>query len=577
MTGNRVAHPLLLSLANLDMDYRMKSSNRAFALLALLPIPKFLHQNKKMRGVLGNRLFHECLDFVLHPLKVAASIGIMMDDPLGYRRFCFTPLVSCIVDTPEAALYAGVGGKTSPVTMASYKEFGNAERCEPRTASTTLAQLQSIEAKVHPWDLEAYMREAKKFRLNGVHRPFWRDWPLAEPTLFLTPELLHHSHKMFWDHDAKWCIRVVGAEEIDFRFSVLQRHTGLRHLREGISQLKQVTGREHRDVQRYIIGVIAGAVPKDFLIAVRALEDFRYLSQSPELDENTCTRMTAALQEFHRHKDAIITARARLGKGNKPIDNWHIPKLELAQTVVPNVQANGVAMQWSADVTEHAHITEIKMPAEATNNQNYEEQICRYLDRQEKCSLFEQATSICTASADVSRKDNSSDQPVPLHATHSVIDYFHVAMQLEQGIDPHAPRPFRTFAGPCTAFHLARKPNTKQLDVDEVAAMFQLPDLKPALADYLQRALAGADVYAIGGHRRAAPSCPLEFPKLEVWSSFRIQSKSFHNLGKPLEARTVNCSPPDKSYPFGLCDAVLVNTNPTMRWPKSGLKGILSS
>ena len=131
MTGNRVAHPLLLSLANLDMDYRMKSSNRAFALLALLPIPKFLHQNKKMRGVLGNRLFHECLDFVLHPLKVAASIGIMMDDPLGYRRFCFTPLVSCIVDTPEAALYAGVGGKTSPVTMASYKEFGNAECCKP--------------------------------------------------------------------------------------------------------------------------------------------------------------------------------------------------------------------------------------------------------------------------------------------------------------------------------------------------------------------------------------------------------------------------------------------------------------
>ena len=61
MTGGRVAHPLLMSLANLVMDFRAKATNHAFQLLALLPVPKFIHKDRKTRGVLENRLIHECL------------------------------------------------------------------------------------------------------------------------------------------------------------------------------------------------------------------------------------------------------------------------------------------------------------------------------------------------------------------------------------------------------------------------------------------------------------------------------------------------------------------------------------
>ena len=100
-------------------------------LLAILPVPKFLHKNIRIQGVLENRLVHECIDFVVKPLKKAAEIGVMMSNPLGWRRYCFTPLVSAIIDTPEALLYAGVGGKTSPLTMAAYKQFGDAFQHEP--------------------------------------------------------------------------------------------------------------------------------------------------------------------------------------------------------------------------------------------------------------------------------------------------------------------------------------------------------------------------------------------------------------------------------------------------------------
>ena len=65
---------------------------------------------------------HECIDFVIKPLQKAAEIGIMMSDPLGWHRYCFTPMVGAIMGTPEA--YAGVSKNASPVTMAMYPQFG---------------------------------------------------------------------------------------------------------------------------------------------------------------------------------------------------------------------------------------------------------------------------------------------------------------------------------------------------------------------------------------------------------------------------------------------------------------------
>jgi len=141
---------------------------------------------------------------------------------------------------------------------------------------------------------------------------------------------------------------------VDFQFSVLYPHTGFWHFREGILKLKQVTGCEQWDMQCYMIPVIMGAVPKCFLIALCVLADFHYLAQAPQITEEICGRIKAALAEFHQHKDAVISAGAQKGWGNKVINNWHISKLKFMQSIVSNIQNNGAAIQWSTDATEHA-------------------------------------------------------------------------------------------------------------------------------------------------------------------------------------------------------------------------------
>ncbi|KAJ7916120.1 hypothetical protein B0H13DRAFT_2231709 [Mycena leptocephala] len=569
MTGNRQAHPLLISLADIDMDFRTKACHHAFLLLALLPIAKFREKNPEIVGVLASRLFHAILDFILQPLKKTAEIGMMMTDPLGWRRFCFTPLVGYIVDTPESALIAGVAGKRSSVTTASYKDFGDSFRHEPRTAEHTISQLMKLEETVDPWDLPAYIKKAKELGLSGVHRPFWRDWPLAEPSNFLTPEILHHWLKMFYDHLCKWCIEAVGAAEIDFRFSVLRPHTGMRHFKEGISKAKQTTGREHRDIQRYIVPVIAGAngISKPFLATIASLNDFFYHGQAPSINEQVLQKMTDCLTRFHDNKHAILKAGARKGKKG-PINNWYIPKLEFLQSVVPAIRANGVPLQWSADVTEHAHITLVKDPASNSNNQNYEPQICRHLDRRDKCKQFDLATAITSAGIDFdepSDPDEIDDEEPSLLVNRTSL--------LAEGRFPNAPTPFRTFSSldSNTAFHLSRDHVGRQLTVDAAATKFRLPDFRPALAAYLHRKQGNQLI--IGGKRPNLRDDTLLFDKIEYWNNVRIQSRSFHDTNKILVPETINAAPPDGHWKCGHADAVIVNTSSEHQWPHSGLAG----
>ena len=111
MTGDRSAHPLLITLANIDSTIRSSSSSHALKLLALTPMPKFISVKKGLHGVLENRFIHMCLDFITAPLKATAQNGAWMADYAGYIRRCFTPLAAYIADTPEAAALAGVAGK----------------------------------------------------------------------------------------------------------------------------------------------------------------------------------------------------------------------------------------------------------------------------------------------------------------------------------------------------------------------------------------------------------------------------------------------------------------------------------
>ncbi|KAF9231959.1 hypothetical protein BU15DRAFT_90780 [Melanogaster broomeanus] len=595
MTGGRVAHPLLISLANIKMDVRNKASNNAFLLAALLPIPEFIHPVSRICSVLSDRLIHRCLDIVLEPLKQAAQLGRMMSDPAGDLRLCYTPLAAYIVDTPEAAMLACVRGLTSPVTMAMYKNFGDPLRHLPRLGSVTLAQLATIKADIS--DVDAYFAQCEEYRLSGVALPFWRDWALSDPSRFLTPEALHHWFRMFFDHDLKWCLRIVGHEELDFRFAILRPVVGHRHFGTGVSKLKQVTGRAQRDMQRYIVTLISGAsgTSPAFTRAVRALTDFRYLSQAPVLTDTICQKISTALKEFHDNKHVIISLGGRRGKKDVVLDNWYIPKLELMQSVVPSVSNSGSLLQWSADTTEHAHITLIKDPGDATNNNGYDSQICRFLDRAEKCRLFDVGVHLSLAEASCvtgrgedeidSNSDNDDDysvEPPEVHpasvlsdlwgSTRQPTNFFKKAYELTQR-GSTAVGPSRTILSGSVAIHLNYDPSVRRISVDDAAQKFSLPDLRGALADHFHNERTSGHFHALSQQRRAPVDAQLPFQDLQLWYKVRIQQKAFHDPSLVRPAFSIIAMPPGGQYTYGRYDAAILTVESSQHWPSSSLNG----
>jgi hypothetical protein len=157
------------------------------------------------------------------------------------------------------------------------------------------------------------------------------------------------------------------------------------------------------------------------------------------------------------------------------------------------------------------------------------------------------------------------------------VDYFYRASLLKR--ETNAPFPFRTYQNSsCTVYHLTRDPSFKRSTVDKVAELYHLSDLRPALADYLDRLLSDSNppqlhIDTIGGRRRALENCRLPFIYLEVWKKLRLQSTAYHYPHSLLPPVTINATPPDHDWQFGHFDSAIVNLDPSEKWPKSGLKG----
>ncbi|KAG2139295.1 hypothetical protein DEU56DRAFT_944221 [Suillus clintonianus] len=515
-TGGLEMHPLFLTIGNIQADVRMKATSHAWRCTAFMPIPTFI-VNSDFQTLLQARLWHKCMDLVCSHLKVAARVGEYMVDPSAKICYCFTPLISHIADLPEQLMIACL--------------------CN----------------RVDPWDLIVYVRESKKLHLSGVHLPYWRNWRCSNPARFLTPEILHTLHKFFFDHVLKWIKQIMG-HELDVRFKSHHKRTGVRHFSGGVSHVNQMTGREHRDIQRTIVPTLWGIASPGFIRAVRAMIDFIYLAQNPLHTESSIASMTQALQDFHDHKQAILDAEARQGKSGAK-DDFFIPKLELMQNFARVISHVGSLMQWTADVSERLLITHCKHPFERTSRQrDFVLQIARILDREESIRQFNLYTllssSVSTPGQDplmnaviMEDEEIASTETDP---TFAWVSNANPAAQLRL----QAPRPVRNHFlkgilsdNARIAFNVTVKADCNRLDASQLQSSYDITDFSHALHLYATR-----------------NGCTLSDQLLfNTWLKFRIQLFSAFHTCRIMPSQQIHAEPPSSNFPRGNCDAVLFN------------------
>jgi hypothetical protein len=584
-TGDLEAHPLMMTLDNIDSTIRRGSSNHAWMLLALLPKPKFTGiSDTSVARAVRDRVFHRCIRTVLAPLRKVAKEGKHMSDSQGNTRFCFTVLSMYMVDYPEATRLAGVISNTSTVTLASSSHLGDSYRHKRRWWAITKNLIRELADEAHPVDdLKRFVQLCNSRRLTGVTRLVWHDWEHCEPAVALSFDILHSGHKFWKDHIFSWCASALGSNEIDFRYKALMPRIGWKHFSKGVTGLSRTGGRDHRDMQRYILCIIDGAVPPRFASLVRAHLDYFYLAQKVEITELELMRIIQLIKEFHGLKGIVHDL------GYRSTEGWKIPKLELQHHIVPSIMSLGNLMGASTDISEHEHVQLVKEPFRRTNHKEFFHQMVTYLDRMERIRYFDLATTLANTTDSMPRgvlqsslhhntvqQQEESAQSLDNLATVQSLqgrnranhtDYFAVLQTLSSiPLSNKQRNRIRTFSvSPFTAIHLNRDPEINKMSIDEAARLFGLSDLRESIEDFFHfkthpLTSQGSILQRRSSTARRNHPVGFVFESIRIWHNVKVQTRSLLRPGKSNKPATICAMPPtvqQGGWPFGRCDFAL--------------------
>ena len=373
-----------MTIGTLPKEIRRKPSRHGQILLGYLPTTRLQQiTNKASRRVAAN-LFHACLSRIVGPLKEAGVSGIYMASGDGIVRRCHPIFADYVGDYPEQLLVTLVKNGECPTCEAPHDELG--EDCNTQHPLRNLANILDALASVSQGST-VFARNCRDAGIKPVYRPFWEDLPYANVYRAITPDILHELYQGVIKHMVSWIIQAYGAVEIDARCRRLPPNHNIRLFFKGISTLSRVTGREHDQMCRFILGIIIdiplpnNLAPGRLICAVRALLDFLYISQYPIHSTETLSVLEEALQTFHDNKSIFVDLGIR--------SNYNFPKLHKAKHYKLAIEALGTTDNYNTEYTERLHIDLAKDAYRSTNHKDEFTQMTIWLERREKISFHD--------------------------------------------------------------------------------------------------------------------------------------------------------------------------------------------
>jgi hypothetical protein len=138
--------------------------------------------------------------------------------------------------------------------------------------------------------------------------------PLANIYVSITLDIPHQLLQGVMKHLIAWLSdpSIFGRRAIDVQCRSMPPNHHIVLFPRGITTLSRVSGKEHKNICRILLGLIVdlcltnGSSSARILRAVRSLLDFLYLAQLPSQTSDTISRLEHSLATFHENKEVFV-------------------------------------------------------------------------------------------------------------------------------------------------------------------------------------------------------------------------------------------------------------------------------
>ena len=387
------------------------------------------------------------------PIESYGETGISMMSGNGTWHRCHPIFAIFIGDYPEQSLVTCTYNGRCPKCLVPSDQLGDFSRFPPRDHAEMIDVFSLADE-----DISRFHAACRDAGLKPVTHPFWQMLPLVNIFLSITPDVLHQLLQGVVRHLITWLRSPItfGQAEIDARCRSLPPNHHTRLFTNGISGLSgsRITGKEHKDICRILLGLVIqlplpnGQAPSRLVKAVRALLDFVYLAQYPSHTTLTLYRLEESLARFHQNKDIFIDLGVR--------GHFNIPKLHSLLHYQSSISLFGTTDNYNTEQSERLHIDFTKDAYRATNHKDEYPQMTAWLERREKIQRHDAFIGW--------RQATGGQQSMPNYTL---------------------PTPIGPPQAHSRTLKMTRNPSVKKVTFDSLAENYGAIDFQDALADFI--------------------------------------------------------------------------------------------
>ena len=250
-------------------NIRRKPSRAAQMLIGYIPTTKLASVSNKAarRRALAN-LYHSCMGKLLDPICACGETGLAMLSGDGTWHCCHPIFAAFVGDYPEQTLVTCTLNGRCLKCLVPRDQLGDHSHFPARNYTEAIDIYDLANQDTH-----LFHATCRADDLKPVFRPFWYALPLIDVFVSITPNVLHQILQGVVKHITTWLSSpaLFGAEQIDTRCHAVPPNHHITLFPKGITSLSHISGKEHKAMCRFLLGLITDVPLPSGQVASRVL------------------------------------------------------------------------------------------------------------------------------------------------------------------------------------------------------------------------------------------------------------------------------------------------------------------